>query len=341
MLGLRILFIIMLSASYPLHAQQTFQFAQYQQTALFYNPAFSGIEDFIDVKMGYRKRWSGLDSSPSTGFVSGNMAFNMAKGNKYKRRGVRLVEPEAYHKLETGEEFQYRKARRNGAGIGLLQNENGNVKEISGFLSYAYHIPISDYIIWSMGASGGIENRVLDTDGLTVTNPINDPTYQGYLTEGGARTETVVNLGTVLYAKKWYVGYSANRASVSKISNVNDFGGGGKEMTHVLMVGISTNKPGYAFHLMPGAMVEYSANLPVTWTVNLRLKYEDAIWGGLAYRSNDAAHLSIGMYLSNNIAFNYAFEYPLSKVTGLNASTHEIILSIKLNNKNYSRAFMW
>ena len=44
-----------------------------------------------------------------------------------------MVEPEAFHKLETDVEFQYRKARRNGVGAGLLQNENGNVKEISGF----------------------------------------------------------------------------------------------------------------------------------------------------------------------------------------------------------------
>lgn len=341
MLGVRFTFIIMLIASFSLYSQQTFQFSQYQQTALFYNPAFSGIEDFIDVKIGFRKRWAGLDSSPSTGFVSGNMAFKMAEGHRYKRRGVRLVEPEAFHKLETDVEFQYRKARRNGIGVGLLQNENGNVKEISGFGSYAYHIPISDYIIWSVGVSLGIENRVLDTEGLTVTAPLNDPTYQGYLTEGGASTDFVINLGTVLYAKKWYAGYSAKSVLSAQISNVNNFGNGGKEMTHIFMLGVSTNKPGYAFHLMPGVMVEYTSNLPITFTLNLRIKYEDAIWGGLAYRINDAANFSFGMYLSNNVAFSYAFEYPLSELTGLNVSTHEIILAIKLNNKNYSRAFLW
>jgi len=337
----RITLIIVLLASLSGYAQQSFQFAQYQQTALFYNPAFSGIEDFIDIKIGYRKRWAGLDSGPSTGFITGNMAFEIAEGHKYRRRGVRLVEPEAFHKLETDEEFQYRKANRNGVGAGFLQNENDNVKEVSGFLSYAYHIPLSDYIVWSVGASGAIENRVLDTNGLTVTNPTNDPTYQGYISDGGARTSAIINLGTVLYAKRWYIGYAANRVSVSKISNVNNFDRAGKEMTHNFMVGVSTNKPKYAFHLMPGAMIEYTKNLPLTWTLSLRLKYEDAIWGGLAYRSNDAASLSFGMYLTNNIAFSYAFEYPLSEVTGLSVTTHEIILAIKLNNQNYSRAFLW
>ena len=342
MLGLRILFFLtpLLLASYA-NAQQSFQFSQYQQTALFYNPAFSGIEDFIDIKIGYRKNWAGMNNSPSTAFISGNMAFEMAPGHKYKRRSVRLVEPEAYHKLESDEEFQYRKSRRNGVGFGLSQLDNTQIKETSGFLSYAYHIPISDYIVWSVGASGAIEYNMLITDGLTVTDPTNDPTYQGYMSEGGSRTSAIINLGTVLYAKRWYVGYAANRVSVSKINNVNNFGREGKEMTHNFMIGVSTNKPKYAFHVMPGAMIEYTANLPLTYTLGIRMKYEDAIWGGLAYRSNDAINLSFGMYLTNNFAFSYAFEYPISAITGLSVSTHELILAVKLNNKNYSRAFLW
>lgn len=341
MSGFRVLFVMLLLASLSGYAQQSFQFAQYQQTALFYNPAFSGIEDFIDVKIGYRKRWAGMENSPSVGFLSGNMAFEMAEGHRYKRRGVRLVEPEAFHKLETDEEFQYRKSKRNGIGFAVAQMESGAITETGGFLSYAYHIPISDWIVWSVGASGLIEHRALDTNNLTVTDPTNDPTYQGYLADGGSRTSAIINLGTVLYARRWYIGYAANRASVSKISNSNNFDKIPREMSHNFIIGISTNKPRYAFHMMPGAMVEYTPNLPVTYSLVLRMRYEDAIWGGLGYRSNDAAHLSIGMYLTNNVAFSYAFEYPLSAVTGLNVSTHEIVLALKLNNKNFSRAFMW
>jgi len=107
------------------------------------------------------------------------------------------------------------------------------------------------------------------------------------------------------------------------------------------MIGIFPNKPKYAYQLVPSAMVEYTKNNPLTYTLSLRLRYEDAIWGGRAYRSDDAASISIGMYLTSNIAFNYAFEYPTSAITGLSSSTHEIIFAIKLNNKNYSRAYVW
>jgi hypothetical protein len=76
--------------------------------------------------------------------------------------------------------------------------------------------------------------------------------------------------------------------------------------------------------------------------VSLRARYEDAIWGGLAYRHEDGVNLSLGLFLTQNIALNYAFEYSLSEISGLNnASTHELILGIKLNNKNFSRAYLW
>ena len=178
------------------YAQQHFQFSQYQQIPLFYNPAFSGIEDFVDVKIGYRRRWAGFDDSPSSAFAMANFSFKMSTNHKYKRRGIRLVEPEAFHRLETDEEFQYRKARRNGFGVGLLQNDNTNVKDLGGFVSYAYHLPITDYIIWSLGTSVAVNNKRLDPSGLTVTDPANDITYQGYITDGGATTDLNINLGS-------------------------------------------------------------------------------------------------------------------------------------------------
>ena len=93
---------------------------------------------------------------------------------------------------------------------------------------------------------------------------------------------------------------------------------------------------------MPTALIELASNAPVGFTVGLRARYEDAIWGGLAYRHGDTVNLSLGFYLTSNISLNYAFEYSISDISGLNnASSHELILGIKLNNKNYSRAYMW
>ena len=332
--------IILIFSATQAFTQKQFQFAQYQQTAPLFNPAFSGIEDFVDLKFGYRNRWVGLENSPVAAFFMTNLAFRISAGNKYKRRGIRLVEPEAYHKLETSEEFQWRKAHRQGFGAWIQQNTNTDVSEIGGFLSYAYHLPVSDYIIWSVGASAGVINTRLNVDNLTVSDPDNDSAYQNYLRDGGASTDAIINLGTVVYSRDWYVGYASRQVAVSNISNVNKFGSEDNSITHNFMIGI-TYKPKYGFLVIPGAMVEYNANLPLSYLLNIRVRYEDAIWGGVGYRNDDAVNLSFGIYLTPMIAFNYTFEYSLSELSGLNSSTHEIILAVKLNNKNFSRAYMW
>ncbi|MCZ6900282.1 MAG: PorP/SprF family type IX secretion system membrane protein [Bacteroidetes bacterium] len=333
--------LLLVFAAFQGFTQQKVQFAQYQQAPVLYNPAFSGIEDFIDLKVGYRNRWVGVDNSPSTAFVIANLAFKISMSSEYKRKGIRLIEPEAYHKLETSEEFQWRKARRQGFAGWIIQNENGAVSEIGGFLGYAYHLPLSDYIIWSVGASAGVVNSNLDASNLTVTNPDVDPTYLAYLKDGGASTDAIINLGTVLYSRDWYVGYAANKVVVSNISNVNNYGSLDNEMVHNFMIGLTYKPERYGYLIIPGAMVEYSANMPVMFTLNVRLRYEDAMWGGIGYRNDDSIYLSFGLYITQNIALNYAFEYSFSDFTGVNASTHEITLGFKLNNRNFSRAYMW
>ena len=154
--------LLFFGITFPSLGQYKIQFAQYQQTAIAYNPAFTGIEDFIDIKVGYRNRWGGLDNGPNSSLLTANVAVKIFENNKYRRRGVRLVEPEAFQRLETSNEFQYRKSRRQGFGVWISQNNVGAVKELGGFLTYAYHLPISDYLIWSVGTSLGIGNSKID-----------------------------------------------------------------------------------------------------------------------------------------------------------------------------------
>jgi len=338
------IFFTSIILSFPVLGQYKFQIAQYQQAASLYNPAFVGIEDFVDLKVGYRNRWAGLDNGPSSALFSANVAVKIHENNKYRRRGVRLVEPEAFQRLETSSEFQYRKSKRQGFGFYITQNENVQVKELGGFLSYSYHLPISDYIIWSMGASMGAVNGEVDLSDLTVTDPLNDATYNDYIANGGlSSTSFKINMGTVLYAKNWYLGYGVNNLVSTNFSaiRVDDRFAEDYKMQHNLMLGFADRRK-YGMIFVPGALIEYAPNAPLSYTISLRAKYEDAIWGGLAYRNGDAVNLSLGLHLTQNVALNYAFEYSLSEISGLNmSSTHEVVLAFKLNNKNFSRAFIF
>src|SRR3954469_22891785 len=60
-------FLILCSA---VRAQQRPQYTQYIFNNFILNPAISGIENYIDVKAGYRTQWEGLEGAPQTSYIS-------------------------------------------------------------------------------------------------------------------------------------------------------------------------------------------------------------------------------------------------------------------------------
>src|SRR5476651_557563 len=52
--------------------QQLPQYTQYIFNPLLVNPAVSGIENYVDVKAGYRSQWTGLQGAPVTSYFTIN-----------------------------------------------------------------------------------------------------------------------------------------------------------------------------------------------------------------------------------------------------------------------------
>ena len=51
-------------------AQQLPQYSQYVLNNYLTNPAVGGIESYTDLRMGYRRQWSGLDGAPESFYAS-------------------------------------------------------------------------------------------------------------------------------------------------------------------------------------------------------------------------------------------------------------------------------
>jgi type IX secretion system PorP/SprF family membrane protein len=56
-------------------AQQKPQYTQYVLNNLLINPAVTGIENYIDMKTGYRSQWTGLQGAPVTSYITGSLPF--------------------------------------------------------------------------------------------------------------------------------------------------------------------------------------------------------------------------------------------------------------------------
>jgi type IX secretion system PorP/SprF family membrane protein len=173
-------------------AQIDYRFSQFQQNPLPVNPAFAGIDDFVDLKIGYRAQWVGFDNAPTGMFLSSNMAFKISPGSNFKDRGIRIFEANAFNEKESADEFGYRKGNRSGLGFYMLQNKDGGFNNLAIFANYAYHLKITNQLVWSVGVGFGYEYNKFDPTDISVLNPTNDPTYQSYLQ--GENTKSNIKL---------------------------------------------------------------------------------------------------------------------------------------------------
>jgi len=323
-------------------AQIDYRFTQFYQNPLPVNPAFAGIEDFVDIKVGYRTQWAGFDNSPTHLFASANMAFKLSGANKYKNRGVRLYEPEAYNSIENDDKFGYRKSKRHGLGVYVMQNSDGGFTNTGAFLNYAYHINLTNQLVWSVGAGFGYELNKFNPSGISVLNPDMDATYQAYLNGDNQKSSMNINLGTVIYHKQFYLGYSAISATKILLPGTSDvFNELPNPITHNIQFGFHYRKWRYGYLISPYLMVNLRPDQPVEVIGALRMRYHDKLWGGIQYTMLGSVGLSAGFYLTPNIALNYGYEFPTSKISRVTAGSHEIILAFKLKNKNFSRAYLY
>src|SRR5258708_9052684 len=56
-------------------AKQKPQYTQYVFNNLLINPAVTGIENYIDLKAGYRSQWTGLQGAPVTSYLTFSVPF--------------------------------------------------------------------------------------------------------------------------------------------------------------------------------------------------------------------------------------------------------------------------
>ncbi len=165
------------------YGQQPFRFSQYFQNAVTVNPAVAGIEDFMDLKVGYRQQWTGLDLSPQTFYLSAHAPLS-AKPSEFVYRNTRcgLV----ILRLLTNWKPAVRGIQRAASGTGW-GDTSSTISRV--FFNRHLHLLLTRPIcesaavpgsLWDL--SGGLNNRQIDTDGLTVGNPDADRRLIVFLT---------------------------------------------------------------------------------------------------------------------------------------------------------------
>lgn len=303
-------------------AQQRPQFTQYFFNNYLINPAISGIERYIDTKVGYRTQWVGLSGAPVTSFLYAYMP--VGKNYIYSNSGSFAGEgndPNSRSYLQN-----YTAAEpHHGVGFNVIKDQAGPFNSLNFNVSYAYHMGLSPRLNLALGVNAGLSNDNLDIEKIDADKR-NDPAVQNSL---GNFTNPDAGVGVWLYGPSFFLGASAQQllASMSKITY------GGKEVPHFYLTG------GYKFmvadniSVLPSVMLKYANPSPLTVDVSARVMFRDVFWLGGGYRQGDSFAAIAGFNMGSFINLSYSYDFTTSDLNAVSRGTHEIILGLLLNNR--------
>jgi type IX secretion system PorP/SprF family membrane protein len=285
-------------------AQQQGQYSQYMMNYFLVNPAVAGTEDFLDIRMGYRNQWAGLEGAPKNYYLTAHMPLNKIHDSHDKKFHRKVTEP--YHVLG---------GMASGQTLGAIGTYTAN-------LSYAFHLPLT--LDWSMsgGVSAGMMQYSLNQSKLEFSDTKYDQAQGSY-----NKIKPNLNVGVWFYTSKFFGGLSSSQLFESQQ------GYSGKLQRHYYATAgykFQLNKelglvPSLLFKTVPGAAYQVD--------VNAKLRYLNLAWVGMSYRHHDAVVLLIGANIKDKFEIGYSYDVTTSALRTYSAGSHELMLALKFDTQ--------
>jgi type IX secretion system PorP/SprF family membrane protein len=303
----------------------------YQFMSLF-NPAFSGVENFDELKLGYRYQWAGFgESSPK--FV--NLAFHK-----------RIKQPldMSYNSMRLSD-FSSANASRlprskrmiHSLGANIFQSSVGVIRGIGGGVTYAVHYPLTNYTRLAFGLTGLIENRKLDIGEVAVRDP--DEFYNYLLRSSTAQTDLNFRAGFLVYGERYYFGASylpiVNIALQSSALAMEEpfyrgsFQGG---LSFPMTSDVS---------LRPSIIGLLQMNNKLVMDYNVKAFIQNKVIAGLSYRSIESVVVLMGFNINETFTASYSYEASVGQFRKFNDGSHELVLAARLKNLKKFSSYLW
>ena len=309
-----------------LYAQEVPRSTQYVFNNILLNPAVSGIGNYIDLKLGYRKQWSGIEGAPTTQYLS----FSMPLGDEFVRSSINSFSSRGYNPLSRSYVNTYTSAEpHHGIGVVAMTDKAGLVRQTGVSLTYAYHLGLSSTLNLALGVSGGFNSLSLNVEKVNAEH-VDDPLFSA---DYNNRIRPDVGFGFWLYSPRFFFGASGKQilGATSAIENSQV-----KTIPYQYPTVYSTAGfkvfLGEDVALIPSTLVSYWFNAPLVIDGNLKLAYQDKFWLGGSYRNNDSFSMLAGINVASLVNLSYSYDMSTSALRNSNSNTHEIGLGILLNN---------
>jgi type IX secretion system PorP/SprF family membrane protein len=322
--------VLVASAQYIPNSGQAFQFASV------YNPAFSGIEDFTDLKFGYRQQMTSYGKNAPK-FVNLIANFRLKQPFDVSANTLRPSNAKAVSRpgfAPAGKRMII------GAGVNVFNEKVGLIERLGGGLTYSMHYPLSKKVRLAAGITGLIEQINLDTEGIYLGSESDpDPFYEHLMQGSGKQTNLSLRGGMLLYSRNFYLGFSylPITTKVLKKSEVNF---STPYYRGVAQAGVSM--PLNAdFVLKPSLLAVMQMDNSFLIDYSVKADVGDKTWFGLTYRDVKSAVIQVGFDFTSVIGAGYSYEMSLGEFKQFNDGSHDIVLSLRFNNLKSQRPYTW
>jgi len=276
-------------------AQKVPLFTQYFTNPYIYNPAYAGLEGRSTFTLTHRRQWVGINDAP----VTSNFIYHSP--------------------LRGGVNF----------GVNITQDEAGIFKTNTGLLTFGYTVGLGWNHFISFGISGGGAFNSIDFNGVNVSDPaLNNVLDNSTSLEG--------NAGLAYHIGNLNIGFALPRLFNTSTYSTESFDKGEFDAksnyiitaNYMIYFGMGSHvfQPYFLYRSYQGYDTQFEAGAIV--------QFKDLFWIGGNYRQNYGYAGLVGLKAKSNLAIGYAYEIPANKVSGINASTHEIQISISMGKKN-------
>lgn len=310
-------------------AQQFPISSQPLSNAYFFNPAAAGVQGFLDVSLGGRQQWAGIENAPRTYFLYANSTLGKKVGKDFSYLSLPVSNPGYYDKLQNS-----KPKVKHALGGRVYSDSYGAFTETGVGADYAIHLPLKEKLYLSLGIGFQFSNFYFDKAKAIPAYPY-DPTYDQFLS--GYDFQNVFNgrFGVYLYSDRFRFGYSLNQLIPNSLSaETNSASYQGLRISH--FANASYRMPLNKIGLTPSASLLYTAHTPVSLYGGLILDYNQLFLISAAYRNEGDLIFGVGLTLLKIVRFTYTYDFPIGDLSGLNSGSHELLVKLMLNPKKGS-----
>ncbi len=320
----KILLTIALVASVlGLNAQNRKHVANFSLFQQYFNPALTGYEGSM-LKTYYRNQWTGFEDAPKTIFASAEL--DLADMASWKKDGL----------LKTSQDDTYNRQleAKHAFGLAVMNDRFGPFTENQVNLSYGTRVRLSEKLSLRWGAAATYSSQQLDVSRLT-TDEEADPEFENFNGQNGKMSKFDLNMGLMLTAENFYVGYAMQDIMKGKMTTGDDYLNKAFPQHHVAQAGYRTALT-EQFGVVVNGLYRYDDKLEDTMEGQVKAVYQNMLWLGAGYRHNLAYSVQGGVRL-NQLRLGYVYEVPNGDAKYMDKATNEIMVTYNLIPVKYPK----